>query len=34
MVRAGEDFEVIADELGVTVEDVRTAARIFVGHAA
>ncbi|MEV4115535.1 DUF433 domain-containing protein [Nonomuraea sp. NPDC049695] len=34
MVRAGEDFEVIADELGVTVEDVRTAARILVGHTA
>ncbi|MFC4012636.1 DUF433 domain-containing protein [Nonomuraea purpurea] len=34
MVRAEEDFEVIADELGVTLDDVRTAARILVGHAA
>lgn len=34
MVKAGEDFEVVADELGVTLDDVRTAARILVGHAA
>lgn len=34
MVKAGEDFEVVADELGVAIDDVRTAARILVGYAA
>lgn len=34
MVRAGEDFEVIADELGIALDGLRTAARILVGHAA
>jgi uncharacterized protein (DUF433 family) len=34
MLNAGEDPQVVADEHGVSVEDVRTAARILLGHAA
>ena len=34
MMKAGEAPEVIADELGVALEDVRTATRILLGHAA
>ncbi|MEU0484928.1 DUF433 domain-containing protein [Streptosporangium sp. NPDC006013] len=34
MMKAGEEPEVIADELGVTLDDVRTATRILLGHAA
>ena len=34
MLKAGEDPEVMADELGVTLDDVRTAARVLLGHAA
>jgi uncharacterized protein (DUF433 family) len=34
MLKAGEDPGVVADELGVSVEDVRTAARVVLGRAA
>ncbi len=34
MLKAGEEPEVVADELGVTPDDVRAAARILLGHAA
>ncbi|MFC4584751.1 DUF433 domain-containing protein [Sphaerisporangium corydalis] len=34
MMKAGEAPEVIVDELGVTLDDVRTATRILLGHAA
>lgn len=33
MLNAGEDPQVVADELGVSLEDVRTAARVLLGHA-
>ncbi len=34
MLNAGEDPQVVADEHGVSIDDVRTAARILLGHAA
>jgi uncharacterized protein (DUF433 family) len=34
MIKAGEDTDTVAFEHGVTVEDVRTAARVLLGHAA
>lgn len=34
MLKAGEDPQVVADEHGVSPEDVRTAARVLLGHAA
>jgi uncharacterized protein (DUF433 family) len=34
MLNAGEDPQVVADELGVSLDDVRTAARVLLGHAA
>lgn len=34
MLKAGEDPGVVADEFGIGPEDVRTAARILLGHAA
>jgi uncharacterized protein (DUF433 family) len=34
MLNAGEDPQVVADELGVSLGDVRTAARVILGHAA
>jgi len=34
MLNAGEDPQVVADEHGVSLEDVRTAARVLLGHAA
>jgi uncharacterized protein (DUF433 family) len=34
MLKAGEEPGVVADELGVGIEDVRTAARVVLGHAA
>jgi uncharacterized protein (DUF433 family) len=34
MLKAGEEPGVVADELGVSTEDVRTAARVVLGHAA
>lgn len=34
MLVAGEDPQVVADEHGVSIEEVRTAARILLGHAA
>jgi uncharacterized protein (DUF433 family) len=34
MIKAGETSETVAAEHGVTVEDVRTAARVLLGHAA
>ncbi|GES03729.1 hypothetical protein Acor_57950 [Acrocarpospora corrugata] len=34
MLKAGEEPEVIADELGITAADVRIAARVLLGHAA
>jgi uncharacterized protein (DUF433 family) len=34
MLKAGEEAGVVAEELGVSVEDVRTAARVLLGHAA
>jgi uncharacterized protein (DUF433 family) len=34
MLSAGEDPEVVADEHGVSLDDVRTAARVLLGHAA
>lgn len=34
MIRAGESSETVAAEHGVTVEDVRAAARVLLGHAA
>jgi uncharacterized protein (DUF433 family) len=33
MLKAGEDIQVVADEHGVSVEDVRTAARVLLGRA-
>jgi uncharacterized protein (DUF433 family) len=34
MIKAGENSETVAAEHGVTVEDVRTAARVLLSHAA
>lgn len=34
MLKAGEEAGVVAEELGVSIEDVRTAARVLLGHAA
>ena len=34
MLSAGEDPQVVADEHGVSIDDVRTAARVLLGHAA
>jgi uncharacterized protein (DUF433 family) len=34
MLNAGEEPQVIADELGVSLDDIRTAARVLLGHAA
>jgi uncharacterized protein (DUF433 family) len=34
MLNAGEDPQVVADEHGVSIDDVRTAARVLLGHAA
>lgn len=34
MLAAGEDPQVVADEHGVGIEEVRTAARVLLGHAA
>ncbi len=34
MLNAGEDPQVVADEHGVSLDDVRTAARVLLGHAA
>jgi uncharacterized protein (DUF433 family) len=34
MLKAGEDPGVVADEFGIGPDDVRTAARILLGHAA
>ncbi len=34
MLKAGEDPEVVADEFGISIGDVRTAARVLLGHAA
>jgi uncharacterized protein (DUF433 family) len=34
MLNAGEDPQVVADEHGVSLDDVRTAARVLHGHAA
>jgi uncharacterized protein (DUF433 family) len=34
IIKAGEDSGTVATEHGVTVEDVRTAARVLLGHAA
>lgn len=34
MLNAGEEPQVIADELGVSLDDVRTAAHVLLGHAA
>jgi uncharacterized protein (DUF433 family) len=34
MLSAGEDPRVVADEHGVSLDDVRTAARLLLGHAA
>ena len=34
MLAAGENPQVVADEHGVSIEDVRTAARVLLGHAA
>jgi len=34
MLRAGEVPEVVADEFGISIEDVRTAARVLLGRAA
>lgn len=34
MLKAGEDPQVVADELGVSIDDVRTAARVLLGRAA
>ena len=34
MLKAGEDPQVVADEHGVSIDDVRTAARVLLGHAA
>jgi uncharacterized protein (DUF433 family) len=34
MLGAGEDPQVVADEHGVSIDDVRTAARVLLGHAA
>jgi uncharacterized protein (DUF433 family) len=32
MLKAGEDPQVVADEHGVSIDDVRTAARVLLGH--
>ncbi len=34
MLNAGEDPQVVADEHGVSLDEVRTAARVLLGHAA
>lgn len=34
MLAAGEDPQVVADEHGVSIDEVRTAARVLLGHAA
>lgn len=34
MMKAGEDAETVADEFGIDISDVRTAARILLGRAA
>jgi uncharacterized protein (DUF433 family) len=34
MLKAGEDPQVVADEHGVSIDDVRTAARVLLGRAA
>lgn len=34
MVKAGEDPGVVVEELGVSIDDVRTATRVTLGHAA
>lgn len=34
MLSAGENPQVVADEHGVSIDDVRTAARVLLGHAA
>lgn len=34
MLKAGEDPEVVSDEFGVSIDDVRTAARVLLGRAA
>lgn len=34
MLKAGEEPEIVAEELGVSIEDVRTAARVVLGRAA
>jgi uncharacterized protein (DUF433 family) len=34
MLKAGEKAAVVAEELGISVEDVRTAARVVLGRAA
>jgi uncharacterized protein (DUF433 family) len=34
ILKAGEDPQVVADEHGVSIDDVRTAARVLLGHAA
>lgn len=34
MLDAGEDPQVVADEHGVSIEEVRTAARVLLGRAA
>lgn len=34
MLAAGEDPQVVADEHGISIEEVRTAARVLLGHAA
>jgi uncharacterized protein (DUF433 family) len=34
MIKAGENFETVAAEHGVTIEDVRTATRVLLCHAA
>lgn len=34
MTRAGEDAATVADEFGIDVSEVRTAARILLGRAA
>lgn len=34
MLKAGEEPEIVADEFGISVHDVSTAARVLLGHAA
>ncbi|QSB13832.1 DUF433 domain-containing protein [Natronosporangium hydrolyticum] len=33
MLKAGDDAEIVADEFGIGIEDVRTAARLLLGRA-